>query len=302
LGAGRAALVRQVLTETLLLSLMGSGCGLAMAWGTTRALRMIDPGHLPQLVDLTLDWQVLVFTVATGLGTCLFFGMAPALLSTRVDAAGVLKDGARSSSGSSRQMFRKMLVTAQIALSLMLLVGAGLLIQTLERLQRQDLGFRIDHLMHGHLYLPPTQYATPESITEFCDRLTERLRAVPGVRAVSITEIFPPSDRWRMMFSIEGQAISRLEDIPSTVFGVVDANYLHTAGIAVVRGRDFSESDGEKTLPVAILNQAFMKAFFPDEDPIGRRIEVGAPVGLLVVDEWLGSQRVTVTGDRSDAR
>jgi putative ABC transport system permease protein len=295
LGAGRAALVRQVLTETLLLSLMGSGCGLAMAWGTTRALRLMDPGHLPQLVDLTLDWRVLVFTVAAGLGTCLLFGMAPALLSTQVDAAGVLKDGGRSSSGSSRQMFRKMLVTAQIALSLMLLVGAGLLIQTLERLQNQDLGFHIDHLMHGQFYLPSAQYAAPESIIEFCDRLTERLRAVPGVRDVSITEIFPPSDRWRMMFSIEGQPIPRLEDIPSTVFGVVDANYLHTAGIAVVRGRDFSESDGEKTLPVAILNQAFVKTFFPDEDPIGRRIEVGAPVGLLAEDEWMGAQRVTVT-------
>jgi putative ABC transport system permease protein len=295
LCAGRAALVRQVLTETLLLSLMGGGCGLAMAWGTTRALRMIDPGHLPQLLELTLDWRVVVFTVAAGLGTCLFFGVVPALLSTRVDEAAVLKQGGRTSSGSSRQMFRKMLVTAQIALSLMLLVGAGLLIQTLERLQNQDLGFRIDHLMHGQLYLPPAQYATPESITEFSDRLTERLRAVPGVRAVSVTEIFPPSDRWRMMFSIEGRAIPRREDIPSTVFGVVDANYLHTAGIAVVRGRDFSESDGGKMLPVAIVNQAFVKKFFPDEDPIGRRIEVGAPKSLLAEDEWMGSQRVTVT-------
>jgi hypothetical protein len=144
----------------------------------------------------------------------LFFGMAPALLSTRVNAAGVLKDGGRSSSGSSRQMFRKMLVTAQIALSLMLLVGAGLLIQTLERLQNQDLGFRIDHLMHGQFYLPSAQYTTPESIIEFCDRLTERVRALPGVAAVSITEIFPPSDRWLMMFSIEGRPIPKREDIP----------------------------------------------------------------------------------------
>jgi putative ABC transport system permease protein len=225
----------------------------------------------------------------------LFFGMAPALMSTGVYAAGVLKDGGRSSTGASRQRFRKMLVTAQIALSLMLLVGAGLLVQTLERLQNQDLGFRIDHLMHGQLYLPPAQYGTQESITEFCDRLTERLRAVPGVRAVSITEIYPPSDRWRMMFSIERRMISRLEDVPSTLFGVVDANYLRTAGIALVRGRDFSESDGDKTLPVAIVNQAFAKKFFPDEDPIGRRIEVGAPARLLAEDEWMGSQRVTVT-------
>jgi putative ABC transport system permease protein len=295
LGAGRAALVRQVLTETLVLSLMGSGCGLAMAWGTTRALRTADPGKIPQLLELTLDWRVVLFTVAAGLGTCLFFGVVPALLSTRVDAAVALKEGGRTSSGASRQGFRKVLVTAQIALSLMLLVGAGLLIQTLERMQNQDLGFQVDHLIRGHLYLPRVHYPTPESINEFCDRLTERLRAIPGLQAVSITEIYPPSDRWREMFSIEGRRISRLEEIPSTVFGVVDANYLRTSGIALVRGRDFSESDGEKTLPVAIVNQSFVKTFFPDEDPIGRRIEVGAPVDLLAEDEWMGSQRVTVT-------
>jgi putative ABC transport system permease protein len=295
LGAGRAALVRQVLAEMLALSATGSGLGLGLAWGATRALRLSDPGHLPQLLELTLDWRVAVFTLVAGLATCLFFGMAPALLSVRLDAADALKDGGRSSSGASRQGFRKILVTAQVALSLMLLVGAGLLIQTLERLQNQDLGFRVDHLMHGQLYLPPAQYATKDSINEFCDRLTERLRAVPGVQAVSITEIYPPSDRWREMFSIEGRRISRPENIPSTVFGVVDANYLRTAGIPLVRGRDFSESDREKTLPVAIVNQAFVKKFFPNEDPIGRRIEVGAPASLLAEDEWMGSQRVTVT-------
>jgi putative ABC transport system permease protein len=293
LGAGRAALVRQVLTETLVLSLIGGAGGLALVWGATYTLRMTDPGKIPQLLALTLDWRVVLFTLAAGLGTCLFFGVAPALLSTRLDPVGVLKEGGRASSGASRQGFRKVLVTAQIALSLMLLVGAGLLIQTLER-QSQDLGFRIDHLMHGRLYLPPAQYATPQSIDEFCDRLTERLRALPGVRAVSITEVYPPSDRWREMFSIEGHPVSRLEDIPSTIFGVVDANYLRTVGIALVRGRDFAESDGEKTLPVAIVNQAFVKKFFRDEDPIGRRIEVGAPRRLLAEDEWMGSQRVTV--------
>jgi len=304
LGAGRAALVRQVLTETLLMSLMGSGCGLALAWGTTRALRMTDPGKIPQLLELTLDWRVVLFTLAAGLGTCLFFGMAPALLSTRVDAAGALKEGGRTSSGASRQGLRKVLVTAQIALSLMLLVGAGLLIQTLERLQNQDLGFRVDHLMRGHLYLPPAQYPTAESITQFCDRLTERIRALPGVRDVSVTTIYPPSDRWRMMFSIEGRALSRLEDVPSTIFGVVDANYLRTAGIPLVEARDFSESDGEQTLPVAIVNQAFVKQYFPNEDPIGRRIELGAPASLIAQDVWMGSQRETVTiaGVMSDNR
>jgi putative ABC transport system permease protein len=295
LGAGRAALVRQVLVETLVLSLMGTVCGLAIAWGTTRALRTADPGKIPQLLELTLDWRVVLFTVVAGLGTCLFFGIMPALLSTRVDAAVVLKEGGRTSSGASRQGFRKVLVTAQIALSLMLLVGAGLLIQTLERLQNQDLGFRVDQLIRGHFYLPPAHYPTPESITRFCDRLAEQIAALPGVQDVSVTTVYPPSDRWRMMFSIERRAVSRLEDVPSTIFGVVDANYLRTAGIPVVQGRDFSDSDREETLPVAIVNQTFVKQYFPNEDSIGRRIELGAPASLIPQDTWMGAQRETVT-------
>ena len=295
LGAGLAVLARQVLTEILVLSLMGSAGGLALAWGATRTLRMTDPGKIPQLLALTLDWRVVLFTVAAGLGTCLLFGVTPALLGTRVDAAGALKEGGRTSSGASRQGFRRAMVTAQIALSLMLLVGAGLLIQTLERLERQDLGFRVDHLIRGHLYLPPAQYPTAETITRFCDQLTERIRELPGVRDVSVTTVYPPSDRWQMMLSIEGRPTSRLEDVPSTIFGVVDANYLRTAGIPVVEGRDFSESDGEGTLPVALVNQAFVKQYFPDENPIGQRIVLGAPASLITQDLWMGTQRETVT-------
>jgi predicted permease len=295
LGAGRAALVRQVLTEILVLSLTGSAGGLALAWGATRALRMTDPGKIPQLLGLTLDWRVVLFTLAAGFGTCLFFGTAPALLSARLDAADALREGGRTSSGASRQGFRRAMVTAQIALSLMLLVAAGLLIQTLDRLENQDLGFRVDHLIRGHLYLPPAQYSTVETITRFCDRLTERIRAVPGVRDVSLTTIYPPNDSWHMMFSVEGRPISRAEDVPSTIFGVVDANYLRTAGIPVVEGRDFSESDREGTLPVAIVNQAFVRQYFPYENPIGRRIELGAPSSLITQDLWMGTQRETVT-------
>ena len=295
LGAGTTALVRQVLTETLVPSLMGSACGLALACGATRALRTADPGKIPQLLALTLDWRVALFTLVVGLGTCLLFGMAPALLSARLDPADALKEGGRTSSGTSRQGFRKLLVIAQIALSMMLLVGSGLLIQTLERLENQDLGFRVDHLMRGHFYLPPAQYPMADMITRFCDRLTERIRALPGVRDVSVTTVYPPSDRWRMMFSIDGRPLSRLEDVPATIFGVVDANYLPTAGIPVVAGRNFSDSDRETTMPVAIVNQAFVKQYFPDVDPIGQRVELGAPASLIPQDVWMGTERETVT-------
>jgi len=295
LGAGSAALMRQVLTETLVLSLMGSACGLGLGWGAARMLRTTDPGKIPQLLALTLDWRVVLFTLTAGLGTCLLFGIVPALLSARLDVSDALKEGGRTSSGASRQGFRKLLVIAQIALSMMLLVGAGLLIQTLQRLENQDLGFRVDHLVRGHFYLPPAQYPAADTITRFCDRLTERIRALPGVRDVSVTTIYPPRDGWRMMFSIEGRPVSRLRDIPSTIFGVVDANYLRTAGIPVIDGRGFSASDRETTLPVAIVNQAFVKQYFPGVDPIGQRIELGAPASLVAQDVWMGTERETVT-------
>jgi predicted permease len=295
LGAGRPALVRQVLAETLTFSLVGSVCGTGLAWAAVRALGAGAGASLPQLADLTLDWRVFAFALAAGLGTCLLFGIAPAWLSTRVDAAAALKEGGRNSSAPGQHNFRRALVTGQIALSLILLVGAGLLIQTLRRLEEQDPGFRIEHLVRGHIYLPPAQYATPESITEFCDRLTERVRAVAGVQDMSITTIYPPYEDWRMMFSIQGRGISRLEDVPSADFGVVDANYLRTAGIPVVEGREFSDSDRENTPPTAIVNQAFVKKYLPDEDPIGRQMELGAPASLVARDVWMGDQRIQVT-------
>jgi predicted permease len=295
LGAERSRLVRQVLAETLVFSLVGSVCGLGLASTATRLLRNSDPAKLPQLTSITLDWPVLAFTLLAALGTCLLFGIAPAWLSTRVDAAVALREGGRNSSAPGRHRFRRTLVTGQIALSLMLLVGAGLLIRTLGRLRNQDMGFRIEHLVRGHLYLPPVQYATPDSITRFCDRLTERLHAVPGVDDVSVTTIYPPREDWSMRFSIARSPVSRLEDVPATIFGVVDANYLRVAGIPLVAGRDFDDSDREQTLPVAIVNQAFVRRYFPGENPVGRRLELGTPVTLEPLDIWMGDRRVTVT-------
>jgi len=161
LGAGRPALVRQVLAETLTFSLVGSVCGTGLAWAAVRALGAGAGASLPQLADLTLDWRVFAFALAAGLGTCLLFGIAPAWLSTRVDAAAALKEGGRNSSAPGQHNFRRALVTGQIALSLILLVGAGLLIQTLRRLEEQDPGFRIEHLVRGHIYLPPAQRYFP---------------------------------------------------------------------------------------------------------------------------------------------
>ena len=250
---------------------------------------------MPQLADLALDWRVLAFTCVAAIGTSLLFAVAPALLNTRIDFAESLKEGGRSSSAPVRQAFRKSLVVTQIALSLMLMVGASLLIQTIVRLENQDLGFRTDHLVKAHFYLPPAQYPSPDAITRFCETFRDRLQALPGVKTASITTIYPPDDRWTMQFSIEGRPVSRMEDIPASRFGVVDPYYLTITGIPLLAGRDFSESDGERSPVVAIVNQAFVRRYFPDSDPIGRHIEMGTPANLNAPDPWLGNQHIPVT-------
>jgi len=161
---------------------------------------------MPQLSGLVLDWRVLLFTAAAAIGTSILFGLAPALLNTRINFAESLKEGTRSSSAPARQSFRKSLVIAQLALSLMLLATAGLLIQSIFRLQNQNLGFRADHLLKAHFYLPSPQYPASDAITRFCRSFRDRLLALPGVTDASVTTVYPPDARWAMHFSIEGRA------------------------------------------------------------------------------------------------
>jgi len=295
LGASRAALMRQILVETLLISVLGGSGGVALAWTTDVLLRQASLSRMPQLAELSLDWRVLLFTFVIAVGTCLLFGLAPAVLNTRISFADALKEGGRSSSAPARQSFRKALIIVQIALSLILMVGAGLLIQTISRLENQDLGFRADHLLKAHFFLPFTHYPSSEAITRFCESYVDRIRALPGVRDAAITTIYPPQEHWSLMFYIVGRPISRLEDVPSTLFGVVDAHFLGTVGIPVMKGRDFSDSDGENTSTVAIVNQAFAQRYLANEDPIGKHIGLGAPPSLSVPDAWMGDHNVQVT-------
>jgi predicted permease len=176
LGANRNVLIRQILVETLLISWVGGGCGITLAWLINMMIRQQHPAGMPQLAELTLDWRVFLFTFLISTLTNLLFGIAPAILHTRINLVESLKDGGRNSGDRSRQSFRQVLVTAQVALSLMLMVGASLLVETIVRLQSQDLGFSIDHLLKAHFFLPEMQYPTPEAITRFCDaRICTRL-------------------------------------------------------------------------------------------------------------------------------
>lgn len=295
LGASRSMLMRQILVETMLVSLFGGGCGIALAWAIDLLTRLKRPAGISQLAEISLDWRVLLFTFLLAVGTSLVFGLAPGVMNTKINFTEALKEGARGSSAPLRHLFRKSLVIGQIALSLMLMVSAALFVQTINRLENQEMGFRPDHLLKAHLFLPGAQYPTPDSITRFCDTLAERLHKLPGVRDVSVTSIYPPWERWVLPFSLDGHPISRAEDVPATFFGVTDASYLMTAGIAMVKGRDFSPSDRENTPIVAIVNQAFVKRFLPNDDPLGKRALVGAQPSAGTLAPYMNDQNVLVT-------
>jgi len=283
LGAGRGGLVRQLFAETLLLSLIGATVGVALAQTGLTALARMHPKNLPQLDSVSLDWRVLVFTVIVSLLTSLLFGLAPALTGTRLNLVDALKQGGRSgTSGVHSQHTRKLLVVTEMAMSLMLLVGASLLVQSILHLERQSLGIRQDHLLKGHFYLPGVRYPDPGTLTRFCDEFARRVRAVPGVIEASITTIYPPNNGWTQMLGIPGHPATRIEGIPAAQFGVTDAHFIRTMGIPLLRGRDFAESDNASSPPVALITQEFRDRYFPTEDPIGRQIHIGPPPFLQI--------------------
>jgi predicted permease len=304
LGARRGILVGQILVETLLLSLLGGVCGVAFAAGIDLLVRHRHPRNLPLLAEVILDWRVLLFTFLAAVCTSILFGLAPAILSSKTNLVDALKEGARGSSARLRHGFRKVLVIGQIALSLMLTVSAALFLQTIMRLVNQEMGFRADRLLKAHFFLPGAQYPTPDAITRFCDDYAARLRALPGVRDVSITTIYPPFERWDEMFTVEGHPVSRAEGVPTTYFGVTDALYLKTAGIPLLKGRDFSDSDRENTPVVAIVNQTFANRFLRNEDPLEKKIDLGSPPNVPIQDPWLrdGVVPVTVIGVMADSK
>jgi len=298
LGEGRAGLIRQLLTETLLLTSIGAVAGLALSQLVLAGLTRIHPDKLPQLAGIRLDSRVVLFTIGLSVLTSLLFGTAPALAGTRLNLAGALKAGGRSGTKPHRQRLRNLLVVAQMALSLMLLVGACLLFQSILRLTRQDLGVGAERVLKGHFYLPPARYPDSKTITSFSDQFAEHVRSLPGVIDASVTTVFPPSNGWTQMFTVGGQpAPARVEDVPAAQFGLTDAHFLKTLQISLLRGRDFSDADLATTQPVALINDEFARRYLKNEDPIGQRIHIGSPgPGFGAASGTADSSDVTIIG------
>jgi len=304
LGAGRGGLVRQLLIETLLLSAAGAAVGVAFAQLGLAALARSHPANLAQFDGIALDWRILAFTACIAVLTSLLFGLAPALTATGLNLVDVLKQGGRGVASGRGRALRNALVAIEMAMSLVLLVSASLLVQSIVRLQHQSLGIRQDHLLKGHFYLPPARYPDAAAIARFSDAFSETVRALPGVVDATITTAYPPNNGWLQMLNVARHPVTRLDDVPSAQFGVTDAHFLRTMGIPLVRGRDFSVSDTVERPAVAIVSAEFARRYFPNEDPIGQTIHVGPPpfLQLPAGTDTADSADVTVIGVAGDFR
>ena len=278
LGAGSGRLVRQLLTESLLLALTGGALGLGLAaWGVG-ALKMLRPGNIPRIDEIALDWRVVAFTLAVAALTGLIFGLAPALQAARGDVRSALQAGGRGASGSALERMRGVLVAAQIAFALVLLIGAGLLIKSFARLQDVDPGFRPDNLLTFRVSLPGSRYGSDTARQLAFGELEKRLAALPGVRSVGGVSNLPiGGDYPYISFSIEGVT----ERIPGVMQDAVPLavtpDYLRTLGIRLQSGRVFTPRDGPTSALVALVNVQMARTFWRGKNPIGSRITLGNP-------------------------
>ena len=274
LGAGRWRLVRQLLTESLLVSLMGGAIAVLLAiWGTNLLVWM-KPQNLPRLREISLDIRVLGFTFGIALLTGLVFGLLPAWTASRTGAGEALKEGGRSSTaGAARQRLRSSFVIAELAVALVLLVGAGLLIKTFWKLRSVQPGFNPDHLLTMRVELPETRYKEVEKQTRFRQQTLDSINALPGVEAAMVSELPLTGEELDHEFLVENRPPITPGDEPSVQTRSIMGNYFHVMQIPLRAGRDFNGSDFQEHSPlVAIANDALVRQFFPNEDPIGKRV------------------------------
>jgi putative ABC transport system permease protein len=278
LGAGRRRVVHQLLTESVLLAAMGGAAGTGLAWLGVKGLVALAPPSLPRLDQIGLDARVLGFTAMLSVATGLLFGLVPAFATARPDLFTALRPGGRHTSHRSRRLARGILVAGEVALSLMLLVGAGLLLRSLDRLLAVSPGFEPRGLLTMEVQTTGARYAEDAPVWAFYDRALEAVRAVPGVENAGWTSQLPLGgnfDRWGVQ--IEGKLLAHPEDAPSADRYSVSPDYLQTMRIPLRRGRTLTREDGAKAPPVALINETFARVGWAGEDPIGKRIQVGGP-------------------------
>jgi putative ABC transport system permease protein len=293
LGASRTRIVRQLMVECLPLGLAGGAFGALLAlWGIDM-LKALIPDSLPRYNEIAVNGRVLAFTFALSLFTVLLFGLLPALQAVKADVRATLSEGGR---GAGRQgLLRRLLVVAEVALALVLLAGAGLMARSFARLRESPVGFTERNVLTMRVALPDAKYPLPANGNDprnpaglpFYEQLLERVEALPGVKAASVSTVLPLSAMWTWgkYFSIEGRPDPpALNQVPGVSFALISHDFFRTFGVAISRGRAFTEQDRENSQPVAIVNETLARRFFPNEDPVGKTIWMGPPEHMLPPD------------------
>ena len=277
LGAGRLRIVRQLLTESMLLSLVGGAFGLALAWGLVRLLVAASPGQLPRVQEITLDLRVLLFTLGVSLLTGLLFGLAPALAATRHSLGHFLKEAGRGGAeGLAHNRLRGVLVVTEVAFSLVLLVCAGLLGRSFVRMLEVNPGFRPDHMVTMWMNFTSASYAPNGRSTQFLEQLLSRAAALPGVEGVAISNDLPleGDDTTTGLSNAEGRAPYPRGQQPLTGIHAVNPGYFAAMGIPLLRGREFSAADNANSVPVVVINQKLAETVWPGQDPLGKHFNL----------------------------
>jgi putative ABC transport system permease protein len=289
IGASRGRLIRQFLTESVLLALMGTLLGIAVAFASMKALMVTTPVELPRLADAGLDARMLLFAVTLALLTAIAFGVVPAMLMARGDMQRPLKESGRGGDGGgARRRARSTLVVAEIGLAVMLLVGAALLARSFQRLVQQDPGFRATRAVTAKVELPYS-YSDFTKIADFYDRLLTSLRAQPGVSIAGATNFLPLEVAWRGPFFIQGRPRPRSGDEAQAQHQTVDDDYFRALGVPLLEGRFFTANDTAQAPGVVIVNDALARRQWPGEEPIGQTltspITVVGPMGRSLMKQ-----------------
>jgi putative ABC transport system permease protein len=297
LGANRLRITRQLLTESLLLAFCGGGLGLLIAsWGTNQ-LVSLSAQTLPRMKEVSLDGRALGFTLAISMLTGLFFGLAPMIEASKLDLNEVLKDGARKATGSAGQRkMRSLIVAAEFALALTLLIGAGLLSRSFWRLQNVSPGFDPENLLTFRVSLPRASYPGARQAGAFFQQAIARTAQLPGVKAVGAASILPLSgSNSDEVFVIEGRPYRDMKDLGDEEYRAVTPDYFRAMGIPLIKGRYFNDADKADAPRVTIINQAFAERHFRGEEPLGKRLTQDDPRGSNV--KW-----ITIVGVVGDVR
>jgi putative ABC transport system permease protein len=300
LGATRRRLLCQFVTESLLLAVIGGAGGILLALAGTHFLLELFPNevanlNIPKVTEIPMDRGVFLFALVTTLLTAFLFGIVPVLKGMRTEAGAAMKDASRGSTTTRRSnRSRSAVVVCEVALSLMLLTGAGLVVASFQRVVNADLGFKPDHVLSLELFLPPNRYPStdPAKRRQFVAEVEKRMNALPGVKSAGTTNYLPLSGFWgTTSFLLQGQAQPKEGQAPEADSRIVTPGYLQTMAIPLLRGRNFTDADRAGGLQVAMINQTMARQFFKGKDPLGEVLNLGTPEKP---DLW---QIVGVTGD-----